>query len=121
MIEQLSKTKVWAEFVEFVTKHEPVDFNNELNKFVLRTSSGVDFDLSDRELLSLLVEFCDSKGYHIGINYDEEYFVVIAWGYPVFILRENDEPQSKIKYFSTRPEATQQAVVKCFQLIGEGK
>ena len=77
MIEQLSKyTKWWNEFVEwmdgkgFYLMPKEIHISNK-HKFMHKEFA---YMISDRELLSLLVEFCDSKNYfieysHTGTNW----------------------------------------------------
>ena len=113
MINQLSKTKAWAEFVEWWQRRGYgwwIDDNGTFYSDTNRTASNL-------ELLSLLVEFCDSKEYYIDIMHDDYYAEVD--GSAKFHVSVKDEHCSDWgePFYSTRTEATQQAVVKCFELM----
>lgn len=118
MIEQLSKTKVWNEFVEWATakKYQQyclVDKEN-WNYTSIEMSRN---EFSDRELLSLLVEFCDSKGYYMTITLN----MFFVFDYRLMTIPELHLPYFISEYdYSTRTEATQAAIVKCFELM-DGK
>ena len=118
MINQLSKTKAWAEFVEWWQRRGYgwwIDDNGTFYSDTNRTASNL-------ELLSLLVDFCDSEGYYIQPNCFPQFK---AWNVSIMsgninvcqILRAES---GRFQDYDSRTEATQAAIKKCFELM-EGK
>ncbi|KAF0148759.1 MAG: hypothetical protein FD143_2841 [Ignavibacteria bacterium] len=91
MIEQLSKMKAWGKFLEW-TYTNKYHFNNE------------------RELLSLLVEFCDSKNYFIEYSHT-------GTNWLTYIYKQETETTFNLDTKATRTEATKAAIIKCFELM----
>lgn len=103
MIEQLSRMKAWAEFVEWM--------RNKGYKYDQYFWFTYNQHASYRELLSLLVEFCDSKEWRIGIGYDEDHNSF------TFSIKYKKELKDIGEDFNSRTEATKQAIIKCFELM----
>jgi hypothetical protein len=118
VINELTKSKCWNEFVEWMDKQGFYLMPKEIHISKEHRFMNKEFAymISDRELQSLLVEFCDSKGRYIVPD------IVGGWWYSIsdkegdvsFTTPDTDK-------FTTRAEATEQAIIKCFELMGEGK
>ena len=124
MIDQLKQyPKTFQKFVEWMKNQKK--YLDDKNRFYWRYECGKastlyelvyhSIYLTNRELLSLLVEFCDSEGYYTSIRY-----------FPLsntFDSVVNDlHIIEKLEIYHTlrvnsRTEATENAIKKCFELM----
>ena len=114
--------KTFQKFVEWMKKNN-LDYLRENIAFVKQDVYGANYLIHDRELLSLLVEFCDSEGYYIQPNCFPQFK---AWNVSIMsgninvcqILRAES---GRFQDYDSRTEATQAAIKKCFELMEEWK
>ena len=121
MIDQLKQhEKTFAKFVEWMGNQQIGNDSVGLwvNEFYTKTPIGFHRKVSDRELLSLLVEFCDSEGYYMTITLN----MFFMFDYRMTTIPELHLPYFISEYdYNTRTEATKAAIVKVFELMEKGK
>lgn len=106
MIDTLKQYKAFGKFVEWIREEEIITVETLDCNFL-------EWHYSDRELLSLLVEFCDSRGYYISTHPLSIIFSVSETKYSTITRWEGEITFN----FDTRTEATKQAIKKCFELM----
>ena len=118
MTEELKQYKAFGKFVEWMGNQQIGNDSVGLwvNEFYTKTPIGFHRKVSDRELLSLLVEFCDSERMCIEISTHltggECLFSDSVWN-----VKEITKSLVNDSFISTRTEATKQAIVKIFELM----
>lgn len=122
MVEKLKKTpKMVTKFVTFMNCNGYYLLPREIHihgerQFIHTSTARI---LSDREVVSFLVEFCEGAGYRIGLLPEEKgewacsLVFYIGGVYNVIILREKE---GEIKFFKSRPEAIEEALLEIFKL-----
>ena len=125
MIDQLKQhEKTFAKFVEWMKNQKK--YLDDKNRFYWRYECGKastlyelvyhSIYLTNRELLSLLVEFCDSEGMCIEISTHLTGGECL-FSYSVWNVKEITKSLVNDSFISTRTEATKQAIVKIFELM----
>lgn len=132
MINQLNHTKTWGEFVEWVNRSDSYRFYSD---GTIRNIIS-DAPVNERELLSLLVEFCDSKGYYIELEFNspdpdsDETKTEIDKGFEYKISHQDKDgywdkdiywkgvTNKGIEFF-TRTEATEAGIKRALELLEE--
>lgn len=119
-MDTLKQYKAFGKFVEWM-------YDKGIGKLEEANTSTITFldcfdncrKISHRELLSLLVEFCDSEGCWITIDADlvcddsEE----PKFSYWITALNKYDAEDAYEDSYATRTEATKAAIIKCFELM----
>jgi len=112
---ELIQGLTFSEFVEwmdtqgFYLMPKETHINKE-HKFMNKEFA---YMISDRELLSLFVEFCDNNGYYINVD-----IVAKSWWYSISndigdLIYTNLDTDT----LNSRTEATQAAIAKVFELM----
>lgn len=109
MLDTLKHYKVFAKFVEWMLPNHRMR-NNKFFNFNERR------DIPDRELISLLVEFCDSEGYYIEISTHLTGGECL-FSYSIWNVKQLTKSIVNDSFISTRTEATKEAILRVFQLM----
>lgn len=116
MIDQLKQYKAFGKFVEWMKEHGY--YFHKIHQKFFEARSDYDFTQpSNRELLSLLIEFCDSEKHMITIRvyYENDNFT--GFYFDIDKVFTTEYTVHSTHGFTTRAEATQAGVKKIFELM----
>ena len=106
MIDQLKQQpKTFTKFVEWMEKERNFIFLTSL-----QFEGFIPF-IPDRELISLLVEFCDSEGYVILLGFGSK------WFWEIQDNNNAEEYTNRYETYNSRTEATKAGIKESFKLM----